>query len=738
MFRRIMLVAACLGILVGASDGAGPPLAKKLPAGAIGYVGWAGRSLTFDGSMFGQLLQEPTLAELLGTVKTAVLRQVRPQKDREALSHLWEMASIAWQHPLAVALLDLKSDDDPDPVEAVMLIELGRDRDSFAQHLEALVQPLEQREVLAQKTAGAVTYRAMPVGDIGELGFGFMDDVFFVCLGDDMPARMASIAPAESLHADKKFAKALKDVTGENVQLAYYLDVAALADRLEAALAPANDPEAKELSRVRAVLGLDRLTTIAGSVRIVERGLYSRTRLFTPAPHRGLLTPFAGAPLTNADLAPAPDDTDCLAAMNIQTDVVYGELRRMIRELSPLADAQLARGLERFEGRSGVSLADDVIAALGDSWFVCSAPSQGGMLTGTVLTVSARDAEKLSAAVAKIEAALCPPAATRPARRRGMSLETVKVGRDEVHYVRFGGRMPIPFAPAWCVQGDKLRVAAWPQVVQSTMQDVKHRKLIQEAAFRRSRSHIKAKPSILLYHNLPKLIRENYHFVLIGWTGAANALSREFGMPVKPDWLPALSTIEKYLWPEVTGISSDAEGITVESYGSMPLTVAQLVPVGAAAAMPALVQARAKAKRTASRAASMANLNAIGKATVLHMGLNDDEVPEGFEPMVEGGMISPDTLVRPGSGRMPPRYQDGEIIGEIDYIYLRLPADAPAQCIRVYERPENYRGKGTLVLRASGAVMWLDQASFERDLKATKDYLKQQADKAPATQPSAE
>jgi len=736
MFRRLILVAFCIGVLLNVSTAACPPLAKKLPAGAIGYVGWAGRSLTFDGSMFGQVLQEPTLAELLGAVKASALSQMGPQKNSEAFSHAWELASIAWQHPLAVALLDLKSDDAPDPVEAAMLIELGRDRDSFAEHLEAILQLLHLEESLAQKTAGAVTYRAMPVGELGEVGFGFVDDTFFVCMGSKVPSRLVSIAPAESLHADKKFTKSLKGTTGENLQLAYYLDVAALNDRMKASnSSAAAGGWSRELSEMTKAWGLDRLTGVAGGVRIIERGMYTRTRLFTPAPHRGVLTAFAGAPLTNADLADAPDDADCLAAMNLQTDVVYAELRRMIRGPAPLDDPKVSDAIDDLEQRCGISIEDDIIASLGDDWFVCSAQSQGGMLTGTVLTVSVKDPPKLSAAIAKIEAALCPSGTTQPARRRGARLETLKFDRAEVHYLSFASaRGFIPIAPAWCVHEERLYVALWPQVIQSTMQNVKHRKLTQDAEFRRLRSHLKNKHSIVLYVDLPSLIRANYHWLLLGSTGAANALGRELEIALKPDWLPALSTIEKYLWPDITGISSDAEGITFESYGSMPLPGGQLKPLGVALLMPALINAR----NTAKRAASMANLNAIGKGIVLYMALNEDQAPEGFAPLVEDGMLSHRALVSPVSGRRMPRYQDGEIIGETDYIYLLLPADAPGRCIRVYERPENYGGKGTAVLLASAAVRWMDAAEFEREQKFTHDWLEQQADKTPAPQPAGE
>jgi hypothetical protein len=44
------------------------PLADRLPAGTLAYAAWAGRSLAFDGSMFGQLLNDPDIAKIVQAV----------------------------------------------------------------------------------------------------------------------------------------------------------------------------------------------------------------------------------------------------------------------------------------------------------------------------------------------------------------------------------------------------------------------------------------------------------------------------------------------------------------------------------------------------------------------------------------------------------------------------------------------------------------------------------------------
>jgi len=47
------------------------------------------------------------------------------------------MARIAWQHPAAAALIDLKKGErEPQPT-AALLIDLGKDKPAFAKHLAA-------------------------------------------------------------------------------------------------------------------------------------------------------------------------------------------------------------------------------------------------------------------------------------------------------------------------------------------------------------------------------------------------------------------------------------------------------------------------------------------------------------------------------------------------------------------------------------------------------------------------
>ena len=227
------------------------------------------------------------------------------------------------------------------------------------------------------------------------------------------------------------------------------------------------------------------------------------------------------------------------------------------------------------------------------------------------------------------------------------------------------------------------------------------------------------KPSILCFANTPKILRQVYNFGLLGWTMVANMLPGEFGQSLKVEWLPPLTTLEKYLWPEITGVSADDEGITIESYGSIP--AANLVmPLNSPLTLAILLPSLGRARGLAKEAASQANLNTMGKAIALYeAGHNDEKVPQDINELIESGLISANAFKSPISSRVIKKDARGFIEGETDYVYIILPVDADGSLIRMYERPENYGGRGTFVLEANFSVTWMDQAAFEKKLAET-------------------
>jgi len=203
-----------------------------------------------------------------------------------------------------------------------------------------------------------------------------------------------------------------------------------------------------------------------------------------------------------------------------------------------------------------------------------------------MLTVDVKDPAGLAKTIGRIESTLVPPGpmgppapTTRPAeprasrpRRPGPTIESIKFARSDIHYLALPSNFsPIPVAPAWTLHKKRLLVALWPQVIESAVAaNGQTKPLIKSAEFRSARTRIAGKPSILVYCNGPKIVRQLYHWGLIGWTLAANQLAAGNIREARPDWLPPLSTVEQYLRPSIVAVCPDATGITIESYSSLP------------------------------------------------------------------------------------------------------------------------------------------------------------------------
>ena len=399
----------------------------------------------------------------------------------------------------------------------------------------------------------------------------------------------------------------MTEVGGEGEQFSMYLDVGGIRKVVEplilAEMGPGKAPAPAQILRL---VGLDGVQAVASATRFVKGGMAQRTKIYSPAPHHGLLALFDGRPLTKADLSHVPADADFVYAANVSPSRLWREIRTAVRSAEPKAEQQMVQGMAQIEKVLGLSIEKDILGNIGQTWVVSSAASQGGFLTGTVLTAELTDARAFGVAISKIEGffeamlanqarqaarptytcprhgymrlgapGVCPECEGKlvevPARRskKAVTIETVKVGASTVRYVAIATG-PVPVAPAWTVHKGRLYLALFPQVVQAAIENEGADPLTATPGFSRFRAKVSATASMLSYVNTPKIVGDLYHWALVIWTVAANGAASETGMPMKPDWLPAMSKIAKYLPPAVSAVSADKTGVLFEKYAVTP------------------------------------------------------------------------------------------------------------------------------------------------------------------------
>jgi len=738
MNTRMLTIWLCV-VCVSLPAAGQYPLAGRVPAESFGYVGWAGRSLTFDGSMLGQMLNEPMLATIVETLREALVERM-PEEilQRQAVEHAFDIVLLAWQHPIAVAVLPPAEDGPPTPTP-MLIIDLGEDRESFAESLASLL------------TAAGVETEELPVGPLTcqviqtpgpPVMFGYAENLLVVTLNPELILRISELTEADSLATNEQFCASMDVVDGDDVQAAFYMDFAALRETINGLLPPAPAEEegsvqtkwdifnSEGIEGFWRAMGLDETTVIAGTMRIVDRQFHTKVRVFSPAPHRGYLMLLAGKAITDADLAGVPADADLLAVANISPTEVMVELRRAIDVLDPagqegesLAD-EFEKTLVEFEEQFGFSLENDLLASLGDTWTVCSAASQGGFLTGTVLSVEVTDPDKLAEVIAAIEELSGPSPVEEETeepthvRSKSFRVETMQVGQTEVHYLAGGfDGIASPIAPAWAIHEGRVHFAMWPQVLVTVFQRESVEPLAEDPQFLEYRGKVAADPSMLVYMNTPAIARQLYGWVLMGGTMGTNALAGA-GIPADPCWVPSLAAIEKYISPEISAVSSDEDGITMENVSSVPFIARTQVAIPgmlAAGVLPAVSRAREQAYR----AASMSNLRGLAVAYMAYE-MDNMSAPEDLAALVSAEYITTDMLRCPHNKDAPPTWEEGELVGESDYVYIRPTSEEnPGERVLFYERPEHYSGQGTVVAFLDGHVEFLTMDEFQEALDYT-------------------
>ena len=705
MKTRTTWLTAILALALGGFpllSSAAAPLADKVPAGALAYVGLAGKTPAFDKTNLAKLIQEPAVQEVFKAIDKAIAANVPPD-ERAKLDKAFTLLHLLLHKPVAIAMMDLAGKD---PVSLCLLADLGDDKAAFDNQLTALLADLKM-QVQPAETAGK-NYSIVAVGPVA-VSMGYLGNVFFLHVGSQLE-KLLAVTAETSLRADKAFAEKFAKVDGENVQLALFVDVAKVTEAIKR-LAPMDE----QAGKIAQALGVSKITHFASAMRIDGPDFHTRAMLFSPAPHQGVLKLFAGSPITPADLAGLGATTELLGVAKISPAELYREVRSVVKQIDPTYEDALDGWQATFKMTTGVSLVGDILPSLGDAWVLSSDSAQGGLLTGTMLTVTLKDPAKIAEAIDKFQTLLTKqfpgeagegrPETDRP-WQRAPAVRAMKAGTAEIRYVTNISRDVFPIAPAWAIHEGKLYVALWPQVIAAAVDPAARpsgRKPLADApAFAQLRSKLADKPVMMAYVNWPALVREFYPLALMGWTALSNM--RDIPLPLRPDWLPPPAVLETYLAAQLDAVSAGEDGILFESHSSLPsggpMMSVTSVSMGVAIALPALTQAREQARR----AVCASNLHQLGIGLQMYRTENRDTFPKDLQQIMKYLGDAKHILKCPSA---PPGRA-------VDYFY-QPPGKDDAEAVIMAEFKGNHRD-GRNVGYADGHVRWMSEADFQAEL----------------------
>lgn len=716
----IALLAAAILPLAAMGQDSPAPLADKLPQGGLAYLGWAGAPA--GGAATSQAASQP--ADLMKQAMATF--GLGDPNTAKTITAIVTMAMTAARHPAGLTILEVAPHrGGPPEISAIALFELGQDKAAFTKDLANLLEVAIASGEQISKAESGLSGLATPLGAVH---FGFIGEssTFCVAIGKGL-AQMQEVAAgkAKPLSAQADFVAAVKDAAaGGKAQAVFFLDAPKLYALIDTIAAQeASNPKDQQMPRqVIQTLGLDKLTSLTYAMSTSPDGNLLRLRLASKAPHTGLMKLLAGKPLAKETIARLPADTTLAVAFALDPALALSEIKSIAGQIEPRAPAKMDSDMQMTKTMTGLDI-PDLASALGDEWMLVSAPSLGGLGSGTYISVGVKDAAKATAAMTTIESLATVG--------KPFTAATFTVAQSEIHYLAnkpanrdmyYGPRWHNFIVPAWTISGDRLYIALWPQVASAAIKAAGQKALFDVPENQAARKRFSPNPTALAVVNVPQLARLFYGFGL----GGMSALGNSLGNPQMLTALPDLAELEKVLGLAIVSVSADDNGISVE--GNAPT---MMVPAGVAMAVSVALPALGNARNNAKRAMSMSNLSVLGKSIVMYYETNGRQYPPDLQTLVTKMGMPSKMLLSPLSGRKPQTDAEGRLIGGADYVYLGnvLGNDAPenrqsSSLILAYEPPQFYGNEGTCAVFVDGHVKWMNMKEFQEVLTKTDEYIK--------------
>jgi len=551
-----------------------------------------------------RMLADPEMREFLGKVAEQVMTVFRERapiglEGSEAMATLLE-AVLTRPMALTVERFQPPSPQGPLRVGASLVVRVGDRAEAIQKAAEWLAGsvplPFEAVEV------GGRSWQRLPAGgDLMEsLSWGIHDGSLVLTVGpgvlESLVARLADAgrtAPAWKTAIEKRLPLARPST------LTYFNAGEAL--RIATSL-PA--PDRDKLLAFLEASGLDKLDSVAAVSGLSAEGFAAHAWLGFDGPPAGFFAPPATG-IGPKQLARVPADAMLAQAWSLDLSAMLATVLGIIEATEPQAAAQFRTSLEQLRAVAGFDIDTHLLKTLGPDWTVLSVPAPGGMLPGVAIVAGVRD----RATFAKTHKALLGILRNAAAAAGDVQLTIREIPyRDQTLFcLESGGSgFAMPITPTWCLTEDRLIVTLSPQLIKT---------LLARGA---NAPGLDGVPEVkrALGGEDPALVGMVDPVWLIGSlcglyemaAPMARGVLREQGVELDLPQLPPTSAIMPYARPQVSTIRHQADGILIESAGTIPLgpltaggglfgVSPASTPVLVALLLPAVQSAREAARR---------------------------------------------------------------------------------------------------------------------------------------------
>jgi hypothetical protein len=587
-----------------------PLLAKVAPAECLYYSTWAGAAEPDPESTnrTERLLAEPELKHFLkeveSTIKTSLYRAAEGESDpRAALAAEAgpKLVRLLLTRPTAYFVSEVEPRERGVDVRGGLVVNCG-DKGEETLALLRRIQRIIPSEALAERTTveiEGVTFQRLRPRDPGApvIEWGLRGEHLIVGLGEGSAAgiveRAATDPPAWLTAAREK-------VTVPRVSSFAYADIKAIR---ELAMPLVSDTPTWAYLAAAGVTNVDGYYAVTG---LDDEEFVSRTLLAIDGDARGIFQLADAQPLSTEDLQVIPKGAAVAVALRLDPHQVLETVLGVVREADAGSADRMEAAVVGTAGMMGFDLREDLLKAIGDTWYIYSDPDAGGYLTGWTAVAGVRNRMSLEATHSKL---LRMARASFADERRAPQIKEVDYRGHTIYFLSVPDD-DMPLAPAWCLTDKYVVAGLYPQNVKAFLSRKEDYQPLTESPQLAKALQEEPNPLLVSYVDLPQLFEPAYAAAQV-FARAMLGEMQEEGIDLDISVLPSAGSIKKHLRASVTTVRRTEEGIELVGRQSLPGgNLGTAAPVAVALILPAVQSARSAARR----AASMNNLKQIGLA----------------------------------------------------------------------------------------------------------------------------
>ncbi len=702
--------------------------ARLFPRDTLVYLGWSGSEQIAPAAgptALGKTLAEPSVQRFMDELATAVdllIGRAAAEEDAAATYRAAkQLAEILWRRPAALGLIDFGLTEQGPSLKVALVADVGADQGRVTAAVTSLFETAGLPPSVTETVAGHAMKRlALPLP--GGVYYGVARGHFILAVGKETVETIVGRLSDDtgSLAGDGPLVTARKKIGGTTETRAFtvFANTKALLEHVQPLLTMLfgrGDPQASGMFQAAVPgLGLDSLESACWEMHLRDGGCVHGLYFATATPRTGLLALAGGSPITEADLAVIPKQPGWATAMNFNPGEAYRQIRSILAGLGPDIDAGVGRWIGRLEAELGLRLDRDFLDLIGDTFVLFDAPDNGGILfTGATLVVEVQEGDRLQKGLRAIVQGIA-----RLAGRESVDIASTEHRNHRIEFINVVG-VPMPFAPAWALHGDRLIVALFPQMVAFTLDRLldgnpQTDSILANADFVRARRVLGPLGTSVSYVDTKAGVEQLYTILLpLAQMGAA--MIQAEGANIDISAMPSRRALTQHLFAKVSTVRTDAQGILWQTYGPLPVSAtptsgaAMAAPLAISVMLPALARARELAKRTVC----MSNMKGIGNSCHIYANEHDGRFPPDLQTLIDEGAVSEGMLRCPSAGN-----------NQIAYVYVAgQGATSNGRNVVLYEHRDNHAGEGINVVFADSRAEWMSLVEFETALAATKRRL---------------